>query len=89
MSQHPIIDAAGTLIFQTSAADVRTVLVDGRVIKRDGVLTGVDVARLLAQGDTSAEQVLTRVRAAVPVLPPTPPGGFAVIGEMAAANLSA
>lgn len=88
-AQHPHIDAAGTLIFQTSTADVRTVLVAGRAVKRDGVMTGVDLPRLLEQADTSAEDVLARVRAAVPVLPPTPPGGFAVIGDMAAANLTA
>jgi cytosine/adenosine deaminase-related metal-dependent hydrolase len=88
-SQHPHVDAAGTLIFQTTASDVRTVLVAGRAVKRDGVMTGVDLPRLLEQADTSAEDVLARVRAAVPVLPPTPPGGFAVIGDMAAANLNA
>ncbi len=46
ISQHPHIDPVGTLAFQTSAADVRTVLVDGRVVKRDGALQGVDLAEL-------------------------------------------
>jgi cytosine/adenosine deaminase-related metal-dependent hydrolase len=87
-SQHPVIDAAGTLIFQTSTADVRTVLVAGRAVKRDGAMTGVDLPQLLERADTSAEQVLGRVRAAVPVFPPTPPSGFGVIRDMAAANLS-
>jgi cytosine/adenosine deaminase-related metal-dependent hydrolase len=87
--QHPVIDAAGTLIFQTSPADVRTVLVGGRAVKRDGVMTGVNLPRLLDRADTSAEQVLGRVRAAVPVFPPVPPGGFEVIRDMGIANLSA
>jgi hypothetical protein len=44
---------------------------------------------LLSKAETSAEDILARVRAAVPVLPPVPPGGFAVIRDMASANLSA
>jgi cytosine/adenosine deaminase-related metal-dependent hydrolase len=87
-SQHPIVDAAGTLVFQTSTADVRTVLVAGRVVKRDGAMTGVDLPGLLERADASAEQVLGRVRAAVPMLPPTPPEGFGMIRDMAAHNLS-
>ena len=88
-SQHPVLDAAGTLIFQTTTSDVRTVLVAGRVVKRDGVMVGVDLPALLGQADSSAEDILARVRAAVPVLPPVPPGGFAVIRDLASANLSA
>jgi cytosine/adenosine deaminase-related metal-dependent hydrolase len=88
-SQHPIIDAAGTLIFQTTTSDVRTVLVAGRAVKRDGVMTALDLPGLLSRAETSAEDVLARVRAVTPVLPPVPPGGFAVIRDMASANLSA
>jgi len=76
IAQHPHLDAAGTLLFQTTPHDVRTVLVGGRVVKRDGELVGVDLPGLLARTDRSAEQVLDRVRAAVPRLPPTPPGGL-------------
>lgn len=88
-SQHPVIDAAGTLIFQTTTSDVRTVLVDGRAVKKDGVMTGVDLPSLLSRADASAEDVLARVHAAVPALPPVPPGGFAVFRDLAVANLSA
>jgi cytosine/adenosine deaminase-related metal-dependent hydrolase len=88
-SQHPVVDAAGTLIFQTTTSDVRTVLVGGRVVKRDGVMIDVDVPALLARAETSAADVLARVPAAVPVLPPVPPGGFAMIRDLASMNLSA
>ncbi|GAB3244627.1 amidohydrolase family protein [Nocardioides dilutus] len=88
-SQHPVVDAAGTLIFQTTTSDVRTVLVAGRVVKRDGMMIDVDLPALLTRADTSAADVLERVRAAVPVLPPVPSGGFAVIRDLASANLSA
>ena len=37
IEQHPRVDPYATLVFQTTAADVRTVLVDGRIVKRDGV----------------------------------------------------
>jgi cytosine/adenosine deaminase-related metal-dependent hydrolase len=87
ISQHPIMDAAGTLIFQTSTRDVRTVLVAGRALKRDGIMTGVDLPGLLSRTEASAEDILGRVRATVPVLPPVPPGGFAVIRDLASANL--
>ena len=86
-AQHPHIEAAGTLVFQTSTSDVRTVLVGGQTVKRDGVMCGVDLPRLLGQAAASAESILGRVRSAVPVLPPTPPGGFGVIADLASANL--
>ncbi len=86
-SQHPMSDAAGTLIFQTTTTDVRTVLVAGQTVKRDGVMTGVDLPALLTRAETSAEDLLGRVNAAVPVLPPVPPGGFVVIRDPASANL--
>ena len=60
-------------------ADVRTVLVAGRVVKRDGVLVDVDLAELLHRGDRSAEQVLARVPTP---LPGTPEGGFKALGPL-------
>jgi hypothetical protein len=62
VEQHPRIDPYATLVFQTTAADVRTVLVDGRVVKRDGLLTGVDLPALTAEADSAAAAVLGRVR---------------------------
>jgi hypothetical protein len=46
------------------------VLVAGRIVKRDGALVGVDLARTLATAEASAERVLARVREITPVLPP-------------------
>ena len=88
-SQHPVLDAAGTLIFQTSTRDVRTVLVAGRTVKRDGVMTDVDLPTLLTWAENSAEEVMARVHASVPAFPPVPPGGFTVIRDMASAHLTA
>ncbi|WP_243769882.1 amidohydrolase family protein [Amycolatopsis acidicola] len=77
VEQHPRIDPYATLVFQTTAADVRTVLVDGRIVKRDGVLTGVDMPRLTEEADSAAEAILGRIRDAGQELPGTPPGAFA------------
>jgi cytosine/adenosine deaminase-related metal-dependent hydrolase len=86
-SQHPHIDAAGTLVFQTTGRDVRTVLVDGRVVKRDGRLVNVDLATQQRRGDESAAAVLARARKDLPSFPPTPPDGFKGIEALVLRNL--
>ncbi|WP_415977222.1 amidohydrolase family protein [Rhodococcus sp. 077-4] len=87
ITQHTHIDPAGTLVFQTSAEDVRTVLVDGKVVKRDGEMVDVDLPALTARAAESSRSVLERVRRAVPVLPGTPEGMFEGVGAMLKANL--
>ena len=77
--QRPRHDVDGTLVFQTTTSDVRTVLVDGRVVKRDGALVGVDLDRVLREADSAAERVLGRVADAGQKLPGTPPGAFAAL----------
>ena len=79
VEQHPRIDAYGTLVFQTTVSDVRTVLVDGRVVKRDGALVGLDLPSLTRQADTAAEGLLQRVADAGATLPGTPPGAWAAL----------
>ncbi|WAJ44710.1 amidohydrolase family protein [Mycobacterium sp. Aquia_216] len=87
INQHPQIDPAGTLVFQTCSDDVRTVLVDGKVVKRDGVLQGVNLPDLTKRADVSAEAILDRVRATVPRLPGTAPAAFDELAELITANL--
>ncbi len=82
MSQHPQIDPAATLLFQTTAENVRHVLVAGRFVKRDGQLIGVDLNRLNAEADNSAERVLSRIRDSGRPLPGTPPGGFGILKQL-------
>ncbi|MEU5266195.1 amidohydrolase family protein [Amycolatopsis sp. NPDC021455] len=88
LSQHPHLDPAGTLLFQTTPQDVRHVLVAGRFRKRDGDLVDVDVTRLLTDADTSAEGVLGRITDAGRPLPGTPPEGWGVIAALAAGATS-
>ena len=82
IEQHPRVDPYATLVFQTTAADVRTVLVDGRVVKRDGVLTDANPTALTADADSAADRILGRVRDAGRALPGTPPGAWAAIEPM-------
>ncbi|TMR40628.1 amidohydrolase family protein [Actinomadura geliboluensis] len=88
VSQHPIVDGPGTLIYQTTPSDVRHVLVDGELVKRDGVLVGHDLPKLLAEADESAARVLERVRAAGGRFPATPTEGFDDVTALALANLA-
>ncbi|GAA5165411.1 MULTISPECIES: amidohydrolase family protein [Amycolatopsis] len=83
VEQHPVVDPYATLLFQTTAADVRTVLVDGRVVKRDGVLATTDLTTLTAEADSAAERILGRIRDAGRALPGTPPGAWAAVEPMA------
>lgn len=83
MEQHPRIDSYGTLVFQTTTHDVRTVLVDGEVVKRDGVLVAHDLADLGRRVDTAAGQILDRIAEAGVTLPGTPPGAWGAIEPMA------
>ncbi|EXG82083.1 amidohydrolase family protein [Cryptosporangium arvum] len=81
--QHPRTDVYGTLVFQTTVADVRTVLVDGRVVKQDGELVDHDLAGLATKADAAAAGILARVTDAGATLPGTPPGAWAAIEPMA------
>ena len=83
IEQHPRIDPYGTLVFQTTASDVRTVLVDGKIVKRDGVLAVADLGTLTAEVDAASGRILGRIRDAGRELPGTPPGSWAAIEPMA------
>jgi cytosine/adenosine deaminase-related metal-dependent hydrolase len=52
-AMYPLLHPYGTLVFQAGRGDVHTVLVDGRVVKHDGRLVGVDLdAARTAVADT-------------------------------------
>lgn len=56
----PRPNPVGSVVFQATPHDVRTVLVAGKVVKRDGALVGVDLGAALARAERSAEAVLKR-----------------------------
>ncbi|WP_051342781.1 amidohydrolase family protein [Pseudonocardia spinosispora] len=89
IGQHPALDAAGTMVFQTTPADVRDVLVAGRFVKRDGRLIDHDLPDLLGRADAAAARILRRVQDAVPSFPGTPEDGFELNAALATANLRA
>ena len=79
MSQHPHIEPAGTLIFQTTVDSVRHVLVAGKFRKRNGRLVDVDLASLNRHADASAADILDRIAASGRTLPGSPPGGLSAL----------
>lgn len=63
----PVVDPAVALVHAAGPANVDTVIVDGRVLKRHGHLTEVDSAEVVAE----AEAALRRVCARAGFTPPT------------------
>ena len=83
IEQHPRTDPYGTLVFQTTAHDGQTVLVEGNIVKRDGIVLSHDIHALGRRADTAAQQILERVAASGRSLPGTPPGAWGAIDPMA------
>jgi cytosine/adenosine deaminase-related metal-dependent hydrolase len=82
------IDAAGAVVLQANASNVRHVLVGGHFAKRDGELVGVDLGRVNRLARESQEHVLGRIEAdGAPVLPPPQPGFDEALAQMALVNL--
>jgi cytosine/adenosine deaminase-related metal-dependent hydrolase len=62
----PSFDPISTLVYATQSRDVRDVVVDGRVLVRDGeltALTGLDRDEVVATAQAEAVRVQSRVRA--------------------------
>jgi len=69
----PPLQPHGAVVFQATAHDVRTVLVAGKVVKRDGALIGIDLPAALTRAERSAQAVLSRARQAGADVPYTEP----------------
>lgn len=74
----------GALVSQASASNVQAVLVAGNIVKRDGRLVGVDVAKTRAELEQSCRGILERVLADGPLLPEPRPS----FGDLAAPLLA-
>jgi cytosine/adenosine deaminase-related metal-dependent hydrolase len=79
---------AGSVVFQATAHDVKHVLVDGRVVKRDGELVGVDIASVRRLAEESRERVLSSVLANGPLLPPALPDFAQQLDAFGKANIA-
>jgi len=55
----PRVDWVNQLVFNTQPSNVEWVFVDGRALKRDGMLVNVDTARVLRDAQTAADHLKT------------------------------
>ena len=60
----PVTDAESSIVLSMDARNVDTVLVAGRIVKRAGVLVGVDLGRLRAAAAARSEALWSRAGAA-------------------------
>lgn len=58
----PTGDPVATLLFSTSPAEVDTVVVEGEVVKRDGVMVGVDLADVSKRAADARSRIRERYR---------------------------
>lgn len=74
----PVNDPVTQLVMQTHAGLIDTVIIGGRIVKRDGRLVGVQIAPLLDKLEASSQRVKARMaeRAAAKV----PPSAEAIAG---------
>lgn len=61
----PVSDAEGAVVLGAHPGNVDTVIVRGRVVKRDGRMLGIDTARLLAEAGQSRDRLLAAAGKAV------------------------
>jgi cytosine/adenosine deaminase-related metal-dependent hydrolase len=86
----PSVNPVGSLIFQSTPQDILDVFIDGRHVKKDGKLVGVDLPALFARSGASAAEVLRKVHKDFPVLPPSVEGSiFAEREKQAVGNIAA
>ncbi|WP_235939030.1 amidohydrolase family protein [Schauerella aestuarii] len=60
-------DPSAWLVYSATPANVRTVIADGRVVKRDGAMVGIDVPALMQRARASVAGILERAEKAAPV----------------------
>jgi len=59
-SLHPQLHPAGTVVYGTSPSEIRTVMVNGKLVKHNGALIDHDMTALALQADRAAEQIIER-----------------------------
>jgi 5-methylthioadenosine/S-adenosylhomocysteine deaminase len=58
----PVGDPMSTVVRAVTPANVDTVIIDGRVVKKGGQLLHVDVAEVVRNAERSAERILAKSR---------------------------
>ena len=59
---HPLYDPVSHLVYAAKGADVRDVVVEGKVIMRDRRVLTLDEGRILATADRLRDRVTTTLR---------------------------
>lgn len=79
----------GGVVLQANPANVRTVLIAGKIVKRDGRLVGVDLEAVRDRAEQAQLALFERAQVEVDRLPEVPEHGFfAAMNPIWAANLA-
>ncbi len=84
----PRPEMVGSVVVQANVHDINTVLVAGRVVKRNGTLIGVDLEHAWHMASASQQAIFERVLAKGPLLPDEPPGYMEGLQALCEANLA-
>ncbi|MGW0817235.1 amidohydrolase family protein [Streptomyces viridiviolaceus] len=88
IGMRPVNDPAAQLVQQAGPGWVDTVMVAGRIVKRDGRLVGVDLDALLARLEDSSRQIQERMAATAADKAPLTPEQIAAFPGWIAHNLA-
>jgi 5-methylthioadenosine/S-adenosylhomocysteine deaminase len=88
LNMTPRPEPVGSVVVQANPSNVDTVLVAGRVVKREGALVGADRARVRRLAEESRERIYGAVAAKGPLLPPEQEGFTEALNALAEANLA-
>ena len=80
LNMAPFTDAPNMIAFAAQPANVDTVVVDGRVLKRDGRLTALDPREVVKESSAALERVLARAGGAGGAARPENPQHFLCCG---------
>ncbi|MDK1474506.1 amidohydrolase family protein [Streptomyces sp. 549] len=87
--QRPVVDPMATIVMQSRASDIDTVLVGGEIVKKRGRLTGERSARAVLEVESAWERLEPRIEARGGCLPERPEGLLQQMAQAAEANAPA
>ncbi|MFY1951540.1 amidohydrolase family protein [Achromobacter xylosoxidans] len=83
----PLNDMMGAVVLQSNVSNIETVLINGKVVKRDGKLVGINFAEAYRIAAQSRDRIMEAAQRRGPLLPPPDQTAMAHMNEMAAANV--
>jgi len=88
LNMTPCPEQVGAIVFQANPSNVTDVFVEGRAVKRDGRLLGVERSDVRRLAEESRERVFSSVLANGPLLPEMPADYGEQLDAMARANIA-